>query len=148
MFYRFLILLTNVSVLSGFAFQNMAEAGEEKVVEFKWGKQKRLGGTKKDVRFYESFSYDGVEYFLYDSVFLYKEGELEPYIGKIIKIWETSDKSKKVTILWYFRPSEILNFLEGTETVYNELFLASGEGKGIVNVNPLVIVFVQLTLSV
>ncbi|KAK7410352.1 hypothetical protein VNO78_01070 [Psophocarpus tetragonolobus] len=117
--------------------QNMVEPGEEEVIEFKWGKQKAIGGRKKDVRFYDSFTYDGVEYFLFDSVFLYKEGEPEHYIGKIIKIWETSDKSRKVKILWYFRPSDIANFLEGSETLENELFLASGEGPGLVNVNPL-----------
>nr|KYP65194.1 hypothetical protein KK1_011424 [Cajanus cajan] len=116
----------------------MAEAGEEgEVIEFKWGKRRGVGGKKKDVQFYESFSYDGVEYSLYDSVFLYKEGEPEHFIGKIVKIWEAADKSKKVKILWYFRPSEILNFLEGSETLHNELFLASGEGEGLVNVNPL-----------
>ncbi|RDX89664.1 Protein ANTI-SILENCING 1, partial [Mucuna pruriens] len=115
----------------------MVEAGEEEVLEFKWGKRKGIGGRKKDVQFYESFSYDGVEYSLFDSVFLYKEGEPEHYVGKIVKIWENSDKTKKVKVLWYFRPSEILNFLEGCETLDNELFLASGEGVGLVNVNPL-----------
>ncbi|KAL2346893.1 hypothetical protein Fmac_000893 [Flemingia macrophylla] len=114
----------------------MSEGGE-KVIEFEWGTRRGVGGRKKDVQFYESFSYDGVEYSLYDSVFLYKEGEPHHFIGKIIKIWETSDKSKKVKILWYFRPSEILNFLEGSETLHNELFLAAGEGEGLVNVNPL-----------
>ncbi|TKY74595.1 hypothetical protein E2542_SST03358 [Spatholobus suberectus] len=115
----------------------MGEAGVEEVPEFKWGKRKGIGGRKKDVQFYESFSYDGVEYSLFDSVFLYKEGEPQHFIGKIIKIWENADKSKKVKVLWYFRPSEILNFLEGSETLDNELFLASGEGEGLVNINPL-----------
>ncbi|WVZ21598.1 hypothetical protein V8G54_008920 [Vigna mungo] len=105
----------------------MVEAGEE-VIEFKWGNMRSVGGRKKDVRFYDSFFYDGVEYSLFDSVFLYKEGEPEHYIGKIVKIWETSDKNKKVKVLWYFRPSEIENFLEGNDALENELFLASGEG--------------------
>ncbi|KAK7351464.1 hypothetical protein VNO77_10950 [Canavalia gladiata] len=115
----------------------MEEAGVGEVLEFKWGIKRRIGGKKKDVQFYESFTYDGVDYTLYDSVFLYKEGEPEPFIGKLIKIWENSDKSKKVKILWYFRPCEILNYLEGYKTVDNELFLASGEGVGLVNINPL-----------
>ncbi|CAJ1973852.1 unnamed protein product [Sphenostylis stenocarpa] len=114
----------------------MVEVGEE-VIEFKWGNVKSVGGKKKDVRFYESFSYDGVEYSLFDSVFLYKKGEPEHYIGKIVKIWETADKSKRVKVLWYFRPSEIVNFLKGSEALENELFLASGEGEGLANVNPL-----------
>ncbi|XP_027904520.1 protein ANTI-SILENCING 1 isoform X3 [Vigna unguiculata] len=114
----------------------MVEAGEE-VIEFKWGNMRSVGGRKKDVRFFDSFFYDGVEYSLFDSVFLYKEGEPEHYIGKIIKIWETADKNKRVKVLWYFRPSEIVNFLEGNDALENELFLASGEGEGLANVNPL-----------
>lgn len=105
--------------------------------EFQWGKKKGVGGKKKDVQFYSSFTYDGVEYTLYDSVYLYKEGEPEPYIGKLIKIWETADKAKKVKVLWYFRPGEIRNFLEGCEVGGNELFLACGDGVGLANLNPL-----------
>ena len=123
-----------------FVCQNMVEAGQE-VIEFKWGNMRSVGGRKKDVRFYDSFSYDGVDYSLFDSVFLYKEGEPVHYIGKIIKIWETADKNKRVKVLWYFRPSEIGNFLEGSEALENELFLASGEGEGLANVSPLVIGF-------
>lgn len=119
----------------------MAEEGKEEDLEFAWGRKKGVGGKKKEVRFYESFTFDGVEYTLYDSVYLYKEGEPEPYIGRLVKMWEAPDKSKKVKILWYFRPCEILNFLEGCETLDNELFLASGEGLGLSNINPLVIGF-------
>ncbi|KAJ7958604.1 Bromo-adjacent-like (BAH) domain protein [Quillaja saponaria] len=54
---------------------------EEETIEFNWGKKRGVGGKKKDVQFYESFTYDGVEYILFDSVYLYKEGEPEPYIG-------------------------------------------------------------------
>ncbi|MED6174133.1 hypothetical protein PIB30_065970 [Stylosanthes scabra] len=105
--------------------------------EFEWGKKRGLGGKKKHVQFYESFTYDGVEYTLFDSVYLYKEGEPEPYIGKLIKIWETADKAKKVKVLWFFRPCEIQNFLEGCEVRRNELFLACGDGVGLANLNPL-----------
>ncbi|KAI4337462.1 hypothetical protein L6164_015877 [Bauhinia variegata] len=115
----------------------MAETGQEETIEFKWGKRKGIGGKKKDVQFYKSFTYDGVEYDLYDSVYLYNEGEPEPYIGKLIKIWENADKSKKVKVLWFFRPCEILNFLGTNETCDNELFLAAGAGTGLANVNPL-----------
>ena len=118
----------------------MAEAtGIVEEPEFKWGKKRGLGGKKKDVQFYESFTYDGVDYTLHDSVYLYKEGEPEPYIGKLIKIWETADKTKRVKVVWYFRPCEIRNFLEGCEVRENELFLACGEGLGLSNINPLVI---------
>ncbi|KAI9120007.1 hypothetical protein K1719_008976 [Acacia pycnantha] len=65
------------------------------------------------------------------------KGEEEPYIGKLIKIWETTNKAKTVKILWFFRPCEIKNFLPSNETRDNELFLASGKGKGLTNINPL-----------
>ncbi|CAL0327282.1 unnamed protein product [Lupinus luteus] len=115
----------------------MVEGGNAEEPEFKWGIKGKRGGKKKDVQFYESFRYDGVDYKRYDSVYLYKEGEPEPFIGKIIKIWENADKSKKVKVLWFFRSCEILNFLEGIDTLENELFLAYGDGLGLANINPL-----------
>jgi hypothetical protein len=118
----------------------MVEAEKVDSIEFKWGKKRGVGGKKKDVQFYESFFYDGVDYTLYDSVYMYKEGEPEPYIGKLIKIWENADKTKKVKVLWFFRPREISNYLGDEKTLKNELFLASGEGVGNANVNPLVII--------
>ncbi|CAL8996598.1 unnamed protein product [Prunus brigantina] len=115
----------------------MVEVETSEELEFKWGKKKGRGGRNKDVQFYESFTYDGVEYGLYDCVYLYKESEPEPEIGKLIKIWETGEKAKKVKVLWFFRPCEILNFLGAEEILENELFLASGEGVGLANLNPL-----------
>ncbi|POO03908.1 Splicing factor-like protein [Trema orientale] len=115
----------------------MKEAKTLGGVEFKWGQVKGKGGRKKDVQFYGSFTYDGVEYALYDSVYLYKEGEPEPCIGKLIKIWENREKTKKVKVLWFFRPCEISNYLGVEEASENELFLASGEGVGLCNINPL-----------
>ncbi|KDP34223.1 hypothetical protein JCGZ_07794 [Jatropha curcas] len=115
----------------------MVQVNGEGSISFEWGKKRGLGGMKKDVQFYESFTYDGVEYKLYDSVYMYAEKEPEPYIGKLIKIWETSNKERKVKILWFFRPCEISNYIEVDKTLENELFLASGEGVGLANVNPL-----------
>ncbi|XP_057957391.1 protein ANTI-SILENCING 1 [Malania oleifera] len=112
------------------------EAETEKL-DFKWNKKRGVGGKKKEIQFYESFTYDGIDYALYDCVYLYKEGEPEPYIGKLIKIWELPDKTKKVKILWFFRPLEVSNWLGEERTLENELFLASGEGVGLANVNPL-----------
>lgn len=108
------------------------------VAQFVWG-QKRGRGKEKNAQFYGSFVYDGVEYSLYDCVYLYKEGEPEPFIGKLIKIWEQQGSRKRVKILWFFRPIEIRNFLgEYKKPLKNELFLASGEGIGVTDVNPLV----------
>ncbi|XP_059307065.1 protein ANTI-SILENCING 1 isoform X1 [Lycium ferocissimum] len=109
---------------------------KDEEVEFVWGKKRGTGGKKKEVQFYESFTYDGVEYSLYDRVYMHKEGEL-PYIGMIIKIWENPDKSRKIKIHWFFRPSEILYHLKDVKVAENEVFLASGEGTGLANVNHL-----------
>ncbi|CAK9325620.1 unnamed protein product [Citrullus colocynthis] len=50
------------------------------------------------------------------------------------------DKTKKVKILWFFRSCEILNYLGAVDTRENELFLASGDGVGLANVNPLEVI--------
>lgn len=105
--------------------------------KFKWGKKKGIGGKQKECQFYESFTYKNDNYSLYDSVFLHKEGEPEPYIGKLVKIWEQEQRKKKVKVLWFFRPVEITNFLEEGSTLENELLLASGDGKGLADINNL-----------
>lgn len=107
--------------------------------EFAWGKKRGIGGKKKNVQFYDSFAFDGVHYSLNDAVCLQNgiADDVEPHIGKLIKIWENHDKSRKVKVQWFFRPSEIRKFLQGIQTKENELFLACGDGKGFANVNPL-----------
>ncbi|XP_017231637.1 protein ANTI-SILENCING 1 isoform X2 [Daucus carota subsp. sativus] len=117
----------------------MVEADDVSNLEFSWGKKRGVGGKKKEVQFYESFTYDGVDYNLYDSVYMLKEGEPEHYIGKLIKIWENGDKTKKVKVQWFFQPSEILGWLGDMRVLENEIFLATGEGVGLANVNPLAI---------
>ncbi|XP_077210536.1 bromo-adjacent homology (BAH) domain-containing protein isoform X2 [Tasmannia lanceolata] len=114
-----------------------ADGGENPI--FKWGQKRGVGGAKKDAQFYESFTYDGIEYFLYDCVYLYKEGEPEPFIGKLLKIWEQSNR-RRVKVLWFFRPIELLNWLREDVTLENEIFLACGEGLGLTNVNPLEVI--------
>ncbi|KAL5558791.1 hypothetical protein UlMin_035002 [Ulmus minor] len=105
--------------------------------DFKWGMPRGRGGKKKECRFYDSFTYDGVDYALYDCVYIRTDGDPLPHVGKIIKIWECLDKTKKVKILWFFFPFEIENFLKDVEMYMNELFLACGEGIGQANVNVL-----------
>ncbi|KAL5715537.1 hypothetical protein ACHQM5_017343 [Ranunculus cassubicifolius] len=112
-------------------------ACEVEKYEFKWGKRRGIGGKKKEVQFYESFTYDGTEYSLYDSVYLYKDGEPKPYIGKLVKMWEQPQEKKKVKVLWFFHPDEIRNWLEDGTTLENEIFLACGDGTGLANINPL-----------
>ncbi|KAH0745011.1 hypothetical protein KY285_006668 [Solanum tuberosum] len=107
----------------------LAVLDKDEEVEFVWGRKRGIGGKRKEVQFYESFTYDGVEYALYDCVYMHKEGEL-PYIGKIIKIWENPDKSRKIKIHWFFRSTEILYHLKDVKVAENEVFLASGEGTG------------------
>ncbi|KAF5195884.1 Bromo-adjacent-like (BAH) domain protein, partial [Thalictrum thalictroides] len=113
------------------------EALVEKEPEFTWGIKRGMGGKKKEVQFYESFTYDGIEYFLYDNVYLFNDREPEPYIGKLVKIWEQPQQIRKVKVIWFFRPVEILNWVGDDSAVENELFLASGDGVGLANINAL-----------
>lgn len=112
-------------------------ANEKGSLKFSWGSKKGKGGPNKDVQFYESFTYDGVEYSLYDCVYLWRENQTD--IGMLMKIWETASHKKKVKIVWFFRPIEIRNWLGDVKPLENEIFLASGEGIGLFNLNPLVI---------
>ncbi|KAF3787515.1 hypothetical protein EJ110_NYTH23062 [Nymphaea thermarum] len=107
--------------------------------KFKWGKKSHTGRVaEKPAYFYESFTYDGIEYFLYDSVYLHAANEPEPYIGKLLKAWEYGDPAmKRIKVLWFFRPIELQNWLGDHQPQKNELFLASGEGVGLTNINPL-----------
>lgn len=104
-------------------------------LQFTWGKRRAKGGAKMDTKFYVSFTLDNVKYSLYDCVYLFKHGDPEPYIGKIVKIWE-QNKAKKVKILWFFLPVEIQKYLSGP-VMEKEIFLASGEGIGLADINPL-----------
>ncbi|XP_024630969.1 protein ANTI-SILENCING 1 isoform X5 [Medicago truncatula] len=109
-------------------------------LEFKWGKKRGKGGKKRDTQFYESFTFDGEDYSLFDTVYLQNgnEPQSEPHIGKIIKIWEVPnrEKAKKVKIQWFFRPREVSKFLKRIQIYYNELFFATGVGNGLTNINP------------
>ncbi|XP_059640363.1 protein ANTI-SILENCING 1-like [Cornus florida] len=116
---------------------DLGEVNNVKNLEFKWGKKRGVGGNKKGVQFYESFTYDGMEYTLLDCVFVHKEGRALPYIGKLIRIWENPDKTKKVKVHWFFRPLEILHWLRDNKTLENEIFLASGEGVCVASVTHL-----------
>lgn len=110
--------------------------------EFRWGVKRGAGAKGKEIQFYDSFTYEGVEYSRYDCVYLHKEGESDPYIGKIIKIWDDrKDKKKKMKVLWFFRPIEIRNWVEVDSNPANkEIFLAAGEGKGVFNINVLEVI--------
>ncbi|KMT11799.1 hypothetical protein BVRB_5g105010 isoform A [Beta vulgaris subsp. vulgaris] len=126
----------------------MADARCEKRcddVDFSWGSKEgrrhtigtKEGVAERDMQFYESFTYEGVEYHLYDSVYLSGGTEVEPYIGKLIQIYELPNKAREVKVLWFFHPSEISNYLRSGNVLKNEIFLATGCGKGLANVNPL-----------
>ncbi|KAJ9537745.1 hypothetical protein OSB04_030478 [Centaurea solstitialis] len=111
------------------------KAAEE--IEFSWGRKGGLGGKNLDRQHYESFTYDGVEYFLYDSVYMWSEGQQEPHIGKIVEIYENHHLDKRVKVVWYFRPNEVQRWLKDDPVLSNELFLGSGVGQGLFNINPL-----------
>eukprot|EP00252_Welwitschia_mirabilis_P011915 TRINITY_DN2649_c0_g1_i1.p1 TRINITY_DN2649_c0_g1~~TRINITY_DN2649_c0_g1_i1.p1 ORF type:complete len:657 (+),score=169.45 TRINITY_DN2649_c0_g1_i1:430-2400(+) len=121
-----------------------SEEGQTSTVpEFRWGRKRGTGQRGKNITFYESFYYGGTEISRYDCVTVYKEGEPEPYIAKVTKIWEDlgdSRRPKKVKLHWFFRPVEIRNFIDMSSTLPKELFLASGTGKGVYNINPLEVI--------
>ncbi|GAU25125.1 hypothetical protein TSUD_362950 [Trifolium subterraneum] len=110
---------------------------EQNVVggNFKWGSKRGTGLKNKDTQFYESFVSDGVEYFLYDSVYFYHTDHVNTSIGKLVKMYEKSSGQKNIKVVWFFRPSEIRNFLTSYQPSWNELFLASGKSKGVSNIN-------------
>ncbi|PON66402.1 Splicing factor-like protein [Parasponia andersonii] len=104
--------------------------------EFKWGRRRGVGERYEDIQYYESFTYGGIEYSLYDSVCFYCAGSPETYIGKLVKLYEiTPTHEKKVRVVWFFRPTEIRNHLGDVEPHWNELLLASGQGNGLSNIN-------------
>ncbi|KAH1219480.1 Protein ANTI-SILENCING 1 [Glycine max] len=112
-----------------------SEANVGKMIDFKWGDKRGVGGKNKDIQYYESFVYEGVQYFLYDCVYLYTAGHVETSIGKLVKIFETRNRQKMIKLVWFFRPFDIRNWLGQYKPCWNELFLASGEGKGVSNFN-------------
>ncbi|XP_058112400.1 protein ANTI-SILENCING 1-like isoform X2 [Magnolia sinica] len=112
-----------------------ADRGEN--YNFRWGKKRGVYG--KNFQTYESFTFDGMEYSLYDCVYLHTEDEPEPYIGKIIKIWEKPNHRRRIKVVWFFRPIELVNWFEDVP-LKNEIFLACGEGIGVSNVNPLEVI--------
>lgn len=115
------------------SLQSEGNVGE--LEEFKWGNKRGVGLKNKEIQYYESFVYEGVEYFLYDCVYLYSSGHVETSIGKLVKIYERPTREKMIKVVWFFRPIEIQNFLGQYQPSWNELFLASGYGKGVSNVN-------------
>ncbi|XP_047323807.1 protein ANTI-SILENCING 1 [Impatiens glandulifera] len=103
-------------------------------LDFKWGKRTSFGKSGKGISFYESFTYDGIDYSRYDCVYLQDKEDIEPYIGKLVKIWELPDKSKRVKVHWFFRPCEFSHYLGDEEVRQNEIFLASGKGVGVTDI--------------
>ncbi|XP_071715091.1 protein ANTI-SILENCING 1-like [Rutidosis leptorrhynchoides] len=106
-------------------------------IEFRWGRKEGVGCKSLERQNYGSFTYDGVEYSLYDSVYFWGEDQTSPHIGKLIDIYETSKFEKMVKVVWYFRPSEVQRWLKDTRVLNNELFLGSGVGRGLMNINVL-----------
>ncbi|KAF7812404.1 protein ANTI-SILENCING 1 isoform X2 [Senna tora] len=82
-----------------YAMSRPTEANAEDEIEFKWGNKREDGVKNKDVQFYESFTYKGVEYFLYDCVYFYQAGDFETSIGKLVRIFETPTHEKKVKVV-------------------------------------------------
>lgn len=110
-----------------------------------WYATGTTGGKNNEVQFYQSFTYDAVDYFLYDSVYVWCGDEPEPSIGKLVKMWETPSHKNRVKFVWYFHPDEIKNILGDVKPLDKEVFLACGEGKGLFTIGPPVIKYYLLS---
>ncbi|KAJ0264168.1 Nucleic acid binding protein [Hirschfeldia incana] len=109
--------------------------GREEHPDFKWGLKKAVGRTDKSVSFYESFTYEDIEYRLFDCAYFQIQGQCETSIGKLIRMYETSAGEKKVKVLWFFRPMDIRSYLRDYVPKWDELFLACGDDPGVYNIN-------------
>ncbi|KAL3629958.1 hypothetical protein CASFOL_026270 [Castilleja foliolosa] len=99
--------------------------------QFCWGLKKGA------ITLYESFTLDDIKYSLYDCVYMWRDNQDEPDIGKLVRIWETESREKKVEVVWFFHPVEIANWLGDIKPLQREVFLACGHGKGVSNISPL-----------
>lgn len=117
----------------------LPEPEGDKNIPFSWGVRK---GT---INLYESFTLEGIEYFLYDTVCLRRNDQVD--IGKLVKILEMENHEKKVEVVWFFRPMDIVNCLGDVKPLEGEIFIACGEGKGLSNINPLVTCFCFIDIS-
>lgn len=113
-------------------------AGGVEKPDFKWGAKRGVGRKDNKVRFYESFTCDGIEYRLFDCAYFYVHGQCETSIGKLVSMYETSAGEKKVKVIWFFRPIDIHRFLGDYEPQWDELFLACGDETGVSNINDVV----------
>lgn len=112
---------------------------------FKWGPKKGVGDINQNLQFYESFVYGGVEYNLFDCVYLYSN-RVDTDIGKLVEAYETPNHDKLIKLVWFYRPHDLRVYFKGYEPRWNEIFLASGEGPGLYNVNELVINIIHNTV--
>ncbi|XP_057450653.1 protein ANTI-SILENCING 1 isoform X2 [Lotus japonicus] len=103
--------------------------------DFKWGRKRGVGVKNKAIQFYESFVYEGVKYSLYDCAYFYDARHVETSIGKLVRMYEGPSHNKMVKVVWFLRPGEIRNFMGHYRPSWDELFLASGVGKGVSNLN-------------
>ncbi|XP_022153560.1 protein ANTI-SILENCING 1 isoform X2 [Momordica charantia] len=123
------MVLTNMEVL----VQTMLHVGERNVKNefgFKWGLKTKVV-KEKGYQFYESFLCNGLEYFLYDCVYIYHRGDCETTIGRLVKMFETRAHEQKVKVVRFMRPIELRDFPRDFEPRWNEIFLASGESAGV-----------------
>lgn len=134
-YYIHLALFDMIFLLVTIFIQRMLRNREGNVkneFSFKWGlKSEVLKKKKKGYQFYKSFFCNGLEYFLYDCVYVYHKGDSETTIGKLVEMFETESHERKVKVVCFFRPIELHEFFIDVEPRWNEIFLASGEGAGV-----------------
>ncbi|XP_019102052.1 PREDICTED: protein ANTI-SILENCING 1-like [Camelina sativa] len=124
-----------ISQQDNYSMLQLNGAGAEDDPVFKWGARRGVARKDSNVQFYESFTYEGIEYRLFDCAYFYVHGQCETSIGKLVNMYETSAGEKKVKVIWFFRPIDIHRFLGKYEPKWNELFLACGDEIGVSNIN-------------
>lgn len=114
----------------------MAESSSRGSV-FQWGV--KVAGSLSS---YESMCFNGVRYDLYDCVFV-RSGLVEPYLGKIMRMFEDEHNVKKVRLRWFFRHYELpvsarKDIRQGENK--KDVYIAQGNMRGVENENPVQVI--------
>ncbi|CAI5481029.1 unnamed protein product [Closterium sp. Yama58-4] len=138
---------------------DVEEDEEEEELPFRWG-DPAPGPSRGGKRYYLWFEQGGERFDLYDCVYCQAEEGMDPYVGKIVRMYELPPSrrgkrssiggggggkpgERKVDIRWFFRAADVQ--AEGGQLPRdvrpNEVFLAVPEGtQGVTDANKVIVV--------
>ncbi|CAI5534689.1 unnamed protein product [Closterium sp. Naga37s-1] len=134
---------------------DVEEDEEEEELPFRWG-DPAPGPSRGGKRFYLWFEQGGERFDIYDCVYCQAEEGMDPYVGKIVRMYELPPShrgkrnsiggkpgERKVDIRWFFRAADVQ--AEGGQLPRdvrpNEVFLAVPEGtQGVTDANKVIVV--------